>query len=442
MHLYVLCTPLVTPTIFRQEVVVLSLMSTNAVYHAQSADQRAYGDISEELARFEAQFAPLFRRRDWQRRSMQYLYALLTPPAARRNAERLAAVVGANLRAFQRFLSEAPWEHRPIIDGLHAYLEPLLQSDDGIWMLEEIGFTKQGTKSVGVARQYNPTLGKRDNCQIGVFLRYASARGQAGVDTRLYLPQSWTNNRPRCQAAGVPDTVVYQSQADLALDMLRAAGERGHLHSRWVTGSRAFGRNSAFRDALDAGGWWYMLEVPLSLDVVVAPIACRESVRSARSQTVAQIGTRLDVPRVQMIRALAANLPPSAWHTDPRSLETQPALASTYAGVRICEWRDSRLDPARWLIVRRSADGADIVAYLSNAPVDQAPEVLGQVSDMHRTSQIDLFNQQTAIGLGEYETRSWRGWYHHTTLCLLAGALWMQLQQAVEEKATHVFSVQ
>jgi SRSO17 transposase len=278
-------------------------MSTNTKRHAQLLERPACIEDTEALAAIEAQVIQLFRRRDWQRRGAQYLRALLTAPTMRCNAERLAGVVGANPRAFQRFLSESPWEHRPIIDGLHAYLEPLLQSDDGVWVLEEIGFTKQGNKSVGVACQHNPTLGKRDNCQIGVFLSYASARGRAVVDTRLYLPQSWTNNRLRCEQAGVPDTMPYQSHADLALDMLHIAKERGHLQSRWVTGSGTFGRNSSFRDALDAGGSWYMLEVPTGLGVVAASVALRSAAR-----------------RVQMIGTLAAQLPLTAWHEGRGSL--------------------------------------------------------------------------------------------------------------------------
>src|SRR5262245_43273324 len=110
--------------------IILSVMSENATYHVQSTDQRMCGDISEVLACFEAQFAPLFRRRDWQRRAVQYLRALLASPIARRNAENLAQVAGATPRAFQRLLTEAPWDHRQVIDGLHAYLGPLLQSDD------------------------------------------------------------------------------------------------------------------------------------------------------------------------------------------------------------------------------------------------------------------------------------------------------------------------
>jgi SRSO17 transposase len=190
-----------------------------------------YPRVNPAFQRFYASFAPLFGRIEIRRRSAQYMHSLLVQRMERRNAENLTEAVGATPRAFQRLLCDSPWSYHRVIDALQAFVGRYLNGDDGTWVLEDIGFSKQGNKSVGVARQRNPTLGTMDNCQVGVFLRYASARGQAVVDTQLYLPQSWINNGPRRQCAGVPDTVTYQFQADLALDMLQAARERRHLDS-------------------------------------------------------------------------------------------------------------------------------------------------------------------------------------------------------------------
>jgi SRSO17 transposase len=336
----------------------------------------------------------------------------------------------ASPRAFQRLLRDSPWQHQCVIDALHDAVAPYLNGDDGIWVLEDIGFSKRGTQSVGVVRQHNPTLGKRDNCQVGVFLRYASARGQAFVDTRLYLPQSWIKNRPRCQAAGVPDTVSYQSHADLALNMLRDAAERRHLQSHWVTGGRTFGRNTTFRDGLDAGGWWYVLEVPLSMGVVAGSVVIGERVWAPGSRMAGSVTTSAAAPRVQMIGTLAAQLPLTAWHEDSSAAGTDPSPAYRYAVMRVRDYRTGTLGTECWLLLRRKIDGTDVVAYLSNVPDALTPELLEQVQARQGARPNNRLAQHNAIGLVGYETRSWQGWHHHMTLCLLADAFLLRLQHA------------
>jgi SRSO17 transposase len=228
--------------------------------------------MAEALASFHAQFAPLFGRADTQRRAAQYLRGLLNQHAERRNAENLAAVVaGTTPRAFQRLLTESRWDHGSVIDALQAFLGPLLNADDGVWVLEEIGFAKDGEHSVGVAYQRNGAVRKMGNCQVGLFLAYASSRGQALVDGRLYLPRVWTDDEERRRAAGVPASVTYQSRSDLGLALLRTARARGHLRSHWVIGAGEHGADPAFRDALDRAGWLYMLQVPASIVVFTPP---------------------------------------------------------------------------------------------------------------------------------------------------------------------------
>ena len=226
-------------------------------------DQAAFDRVADSFTTFHAHFAPLFGRKEVQQHSERYLRGLLVQHAERRNAENLAeAVGGVNPRALQRLLTDAPWQHESVIDALHAFLGPRLNDPEGVWIVDDTGFAKQGCKSVGVARQYSGTLGKVGNCQIGVGLTYASPHGHTLVDMRLYLPQVWTDDPARCRAAGVPADVVYQSKPDLAIAMLRAARRRGHLTAGWVTADEGYGQVPSFRDTLDAEGWWYVVEVP------------------------------------------------------------------------------------------------------------------------------------------------------------------------------------
>src|SRR5438045_8348846 len=223
-------------------------------------DQAEFDRVAASLAAFHAQFAPLFGRKEAQRRSEQYVRGLLVQQTDRRNAENVAeTIAGATPRALQRLLTAAPWPTEPVIDRLQAYVGARGNTPEGIFVLDESGFPKQGKKSVGVARQYCGTLGKVGNCQVGVLLAYVSTRGHALVDKRLYLPPAGTDAPARCQAAGVPEGLGYRSMAELGLDMLRQARAAGHLQGHWGTGDDGYGKVPTLSGALAAAGWRYVM---------------------------------------------------------------------------------------------------------------------------------------------------------------------------------------
>jgi SRSO17 transposase len=273
-------------------------------------DQAEFDRVAASFAAFHAYFAPLFGRKEAQRRSEQYVRGLLVQQTDRRNAENVAeTIAGATPRALQRLLTEAPWPTEPVIERLQAYVGARLTTPEGIFVLDESGFPKQGKKSVGVARQYCGTLGKVGNCQLGVFLAYVSARGHALVDKRLYLPPAWTEDPARCRAAGVPEEVGYQSLAELGLAMLRQARAAGHLQGVWVTGDDAYGKVPTLRDALDAEGWRYVLDVPGTTPVFTqpAPVVVPPWSGRGRQPTVPRLAP--EAPPPQPVAAVAASLP-------------------------------------------------------------------------------------------------------------------------------------
>ena len=218
-------------------------------------DSAAFEQVYGAFQDFHAYFAGLFGRRETRERSRHYLQALLVQSGERRNAENLSETVPGSARAMQRFLTESPWDDDLVIGRLQEYLGPRLEDPEGVWVVDGSDFPKQGVKSVGVARQYCGRLGKVANCQAGMFLAYVSPLGRALVDKRLYLPESWTSDRDRCQAAGVPEERRgYQSKTELALEMLEGALERGHLQAGWVAGDDAFGVSPSFREGTGGAG--------------------------------------------------------------------------------------------------------------------------------------------------------------------------------------------
>jgi SRSO17 transposase len=386
--------------------------------------------VAESFARFHAEFAPLFGRTEAQERSEQYLRGLLVQQTDRRNAENLAEVsAGATPRALQRFLTESPWADQPIVDRVQGYVGHRLRSALNIFVVDDTGFVKQGTKSVGVARQYSGTLGKVANCQVGVFLAYVTDHGHALVDKALYLPAEWTNDRERCRAAGVPDTVGYRSKTDLALGLLQHACQIGHLPADWVTADAGYGEVPSFRDALAADGRRYVVEVPSNLLVFTQGAQTTVPAWSGhgRKPTKPQLGA--GEPEPQYVGRVAADLPATAWHTLTVAEGAQGPRQYQFAALRVWESRTGLPGRASWLLCRRNLDGSELKFYLSNAPADTPLLTLARVSAMRWPVETEFQTEKGEIGLDEYEVRSWQGWHHHITMSLLDGAFLLDLQQ-------------
>src|SRR5258706_1897861 len=178
---------------------------------------------AQALAELHARIAPRFRRAEVRTRARHFLQGLLAP-VERKNGWQLAEELGERgPRGVQRLLGDADWDEDAVRDDLRAYVTEHLGEANGVLVIDETGFLKKGKKSVGVARQYSGTAGRRENSQIGVFLLYASAKGQAFIDRALYLPEEWTQDPLRCQDAGVPESVGFATKGALAQRMLARA---------------------------------------------------------------------------------------------------------------------------------------------------------------------------------------------------------------------------
>ncbi len=398
-------------------------------------DAAEFARVAASFATFHEQFAPLFGRKEAQAHGEQYVRGLLAQQTDRRNAKNVAEVLdGVSARAVQRFLTDAPWESEPVIARLQAFLGLRLSTPEGVWIIDESGFPKQGRHSVGVAHQYCGRLGKLANCQVGVFLAYASARGHALVDGQLYLPEKWVDDRARCRAAGVPDTVGFATKAEIGLAVLQAARARGHLQGDWVTGDAGYGEVPSLRDALDADGWRYVLELPLDTRVFTQPAAVAVPPWSGR-------GPHPTVPRLvpgapppQTVRAVAAALDGSTWQDVTVAEGAQGPRTYQFVRLHVWERRDGLPDRACWLVLRRNLDGSELKASFSNAAADTPLLTLAQVGAARWVVETELQTEKGETGLDEYEVRRWQSWHHHITLSLSAGAFLLQMQQDWGEK--------
>jgi SRSO17 transposase len=386
--------------------------------------------VDASFLRFHERFAPLFGRREARARSEQYLRGLLVQRSERRSAENLAeAIPGATPRTLQLFLSESPWSERAVMDALQAYVGERLGTADGAFLLDETGFPKQGKKSVGVARQYSGTLGKVGNCQVGVFLTYASAKGHATVDARLFLPEPWSEDPARCQAAGVPEAVDFRTKPELALDLLEQARQAGHLPGRWVAADALYGNSPVFRDGVDALGLGYVVDVACDLPVFAADAQARVPPYSGRGRRPVKPRLVPGAAPAEEVQALAAALPAHAWRELEVAEGAEGPRLYRFARLRVWESREGLPGRACWLLLRTDLDGGEPRYALSNAPADVPLVTLARIQTTRWRIETEFETLKGEIGLDEYEVRGWRGWHHHVTLSLLAGAFLMSLQQ-------------
>jgi SRSO17 transposase len=395
-------------------------------------DVEEFHRLEESFGQFHAAFAPAFGRQQWRERSQDYLRGLLVQAAERGNAENLSEVTHASERVLQRFLSEAKWDDGAVTRQLQAYLAPRLAHPEAVFAVDESAFPKQGKKSVGVARQYCGALGKVAGCQVGVFLAHVGPRGRALVDKRLYLPREWTQDPERCTEAQVPaDERAYQSKSALALALLRQAKAWGHLMAEWVTGDDEYGKSPEFRDGVAQEGWNYVLEVPGNTPVW--PVETTWSTppyggRGRPPQPQPVVAERREV------RERAAALAPTAWHAITVAEGAQGPRTYLFACERVRESRDREPGEALWLIHKQNLDGTEPRAYFSNAPAFTPPRTLARVSAARWPIETEFEAEKSHVALDEYEVRRWPGWHHHLTMCLLASAFLLTLQQEWGEK--------
>lgn len=398
-------------------------------------DQGELDRIYTTFLDFHARFAPLFGRREARERSEQYLRGLLVQRSERRSAENLAeAIPGASARTLQMFVSDSPWSARAVLDEVQAYVGEHLSEPEGAFLLDETGFVKQGKKSVGVARQYSGTRGKVDNCQIGVFLTYASSRGHATVDAQLFLPEVWTQDRDRCRAAGVPEEVEYRTKPQIALDLLRHAQQQGHLSARWVAADEVYGNSPLWRDGVDALGLYYVGDVACDLPVFTIHAQTEVPPYSGRGRRPSKPRLAPGTAPAQEVRAMAAALPESAWQEIEVGEGAHGPRRYLFARVRVRESREGLPGRECWLLLRRNLDGSEPRYALSNADETVSLARLGQVQTTRWRIETEFETLKGEVGLDEYEVRGWRGWHHHVTLALLAGAFLLSMQQAWGEK--------
>ena len=366
---------------------------------------------AQELAALYVRIAPHFQRAEVRERARHFLEGLLGR-VERKNGWQLAEELGeSGPQGVQRLLNAAHWDEEAVRDELRGDVMEYLEEEHGVLVIDETGFVKKGKKSVGVARQYSGTAGRRENSQIGVFLLYASAKGQAFIDRALYLPQEWTQDPLRCQEAGVPESVGFATKGALAQRMLTRAFAAG-VKADWVVADTVYGYDE-MRDWLESQHQKYVLAVPETH----------------------QVWSRGEPQPVGLLSAL---LPPEAWVPLSAGEGSQGARLYEWAWLQLPYEREESQGWTSWLLIRRNlSDHSKRAYYRAWGPAQTPLTTLVQVAGSRWTVEEGYEQAKGEVGLDQYEVRSWTAWYRFITLALLAHAFLvvMRLQaQAAEQK--------
>lgn len=346
------------------------------------------------LAALHARIAGRFARSEVRARVRHYLEGLLSR-VERKNGWQLAEQLGEQgPQGVQRLLNTAHWDADAVRDDLRAYVVEQLGDPQAVLVVDETGFLKKGTKSVGVKRQDSGTAGRIENSQVGVFLAYAASRGQAFLDRALYLPKEWASDRARRQEAGVPAPVRFATKGQLAQEMLARALVAG-VPAAWVSGDEVYGDDGALRSWLEAHDQPYVLAV-----------SCDHRLWVDGHQE------RVDV--------LTDALPAEAW--------TRLSCGEGAPGPRLYDWACWRLpaswpERAAWVLVRRSlSDPTERAYYRAFGPVPTPLSELVRVAGTRWVIEECIKRAKGEVGLDQYEVRRWPAWYRYITLALLAHA--------------------
>jgi SRSO17 transposase len=370
---------------------------------------------SQRLTKLHERFAPCFGRRECREHALGYLRGLLLG-SGRKSVEPMALVFGGVLPeqpaieqtvalAWQRFLTVSPWEATAVQQEIQAvfneeFVPTASRSPIGtIGVIDGSGFVKRGAESVGVQRQWCGRVGKKENCQVGVFLLGVTPAGNALLDHQLYLPETWAADARRAKTR-VPPEITFQTKPQIAAALVA----RSAVRFDWITADEEFGRDGGLLDALESLSQRYLVEVPANTTVWPG-----KPLRQTPDELVWQVSQ------------LAQTIPVKAWRVIQLREGAKGPLAFAFTRLRVWSVRHRHAGPPVWLVIRRSLERVpEVKYYVSNAAPEVPLETMALVTGSRWPVEEFFEDAKGQLGMAHYEARSWTSWHHHMSLVALA----------------------
>jgi SRSO17 transposase len=399
--------------------------------------------LADELVDYHAEFADRYYRVEQARWGYKYLQGLMSPIERKAIQPMAMALEGGNVQAMQQFIGQGKWQDEKLLYKHWQLVDETLGEDDGVYIVDESGFPKKGVHSVGVARQWCGILGKVENCQVGVFGAYASRLGYTLVGHHLFLPKEWFDDEhlERREKCGIPEGTTHKSKPELALEMLQAVVAHGRLRVQWVTCDETYGRNPDFLDGVADLGRWYFAEVPHNTRVWRARPRTAVPEWSGRGRHPTKERLLSGEPKPQCVKEIAESLKPEAWRPYVIKEGSKGPMVAQFAFLRCVAVRAGLPGPNVCVVFRRSlGEEPELKIYLSNAPSDTPRTELARMAGLRWPVETAIEEGKDALGMDHYEVRTWLGWHHHMTECLLAHHFLVRCQQRLKGALLHSHS--
>ena len=406
------------------------------------------GDVENfmhELKGFHEQFYECFHRSESRDHFYKYMAGQFSP-IERKSIEPIAlAVKDGNVRAMQRFVSDAEWDDENIIIKYRSFVNEDLGRPDAALIFDETSFVKKGQDSIGVAKQYCGTIGKVENCQVGVFAAYVSENGYSMVDKRIFLPEKWFTDdyRARRKKCKLPEDTIFQTKPQLAVDILDGISKESILPFRYILADSIYGTSPDFIQAAEAlPDKTYFVSVPKDTNCwLKRPMTITKSYKWGGKTRFKTVLVDPDSKPLS-VEELGKNINDYFWYRRKVSEGTKGPIVYEYTRRRIILSADGLPQKTVWLLIRRTlSDEPEYSYFISNASSSTRLKTLVWLSGLRWAIEQCFEEAKTELGMDHYEVRKFKGWHHHMLTCMLAHFFLWHLKIRMGKKSTVYYAV-
>ena len=402
-------------------------------------------DFTHELEGFHEVFSDCFHRSESRGHFFRYMVGQFSE-LERKSIEPIALnVEDGNVRPMQRFISDAEWDDDKILNKYHSLVNEDLGTANGVLIFDETGFIKKGNDSIGVSKQYCGSIGKVDNCQVGVFSAYASPFGYALLDKRLFIPEKWFSNdyKVRRKKCKLPENIEFKTKPQLAVEMLNNIVAENIIPFKYVLGDTIYGSSPDFiEEAESCVGVTYFVEAASDTRCWLQRPITREKQYKYKGEVRTKTVLEKTEKKPITFSTLAKNINDYFWYRRKVSEGTKGPIEYEFTKRRVTLSNNGLPQKTVWLIIRRSIEHQPVYKYyLSNAPTSARLSLFVWLSGIRWAIEQCFEETKSELGMDHYEVRKYTGWHHHMLTSMLAHFFLWHLKIRLGKKSTIYYSI-
>jgi SRSO17 transposase len=402
-------------------------------------------DFMHELEGFHGMFGDCFHRSESRNHFFKYMVGQFSE-LERKSIEPIALnIKNGNVRAMQRFVSDAEWKDDKLLGKYRNMVNEDLGDPDGALLFDESGFAKKGNDSVGVAKQYCGTIGKVDNCQVGVFAGYASPHGYSLIDKRLFIPEKWftgdfIERRKKCK---IPEDLTFKTKPQLAVEMLEEINKEKVLPFKYILADSLYGSSPDFIKAAEkCSGISYFVSIPSDIFCWLKMPVVREKKYKYKGEVRTKQILEETEKKPISVSTLAKSINNFFWYKRKVSEGTKGPIEYEFSKRRVVLSKDGLPDKTVWLIIKRTiGNNPEYSYYISNAPLSTRLKTFVWLSGLRWAIEQCFEETKSELGMDHYEVRKYRGWNHHILTCMLGHFFLWHIKIRLGKKSTVYYAL-